>query len=257
MTQRFNETKESIGTALLPIIQKMMDFILNVAIPKFTEFKESAIDPIIDAVMRNKDAFMDLYNIIKTYIVPVIVTALGGAFKTISAIATGIVEAVAIAIRALEPIINAAIDGINLVIRAINLVKPGADIAQVGKINFSSSTTTSASQFVKSQPATSITIPSLSVTSVPNSAAKASASVAAASAADVVMGATARGEYAIAPAMGAVQRGEYGSTVQNYINVTGAIDPESTARQIIDLLNQSDARGTGGAGALRYSTQML
>ena len=46
-------------------------------------------------------------------------------------------------------------------------------------------------------------------------------------------------------------------TIQNYINVTGAIDPESTARQIIDLLNQSDARGTGGAGMLRYNTQMI
>ena len=35
------------------------------------------------------------------------------------------------------------------------------------------------------------------------------------------------------------------------ITVNGAIDSESTARQIIDLLNQSQARGTGGAAALR------
>lgn len=35
-----------------------------------------------------------------------------------------------------------------------------------------------------------------------------------------------------------------------YINVTGAVDPESTARQIIDLLNTSSYRGTLGASAL-------
>lgn len=37
------------------------------------------------------------------------------------------------------------------------------------------------------------------------------------------------------------------------ITVNGAIDSESTARQIIDLLNQSQARGTGGASALRFA----
>jgi hypothetical protein len=41
-------------------------------------------------------------------------------------------------------------------------------------------------------------------------------------------------------------------TMGNTINVTvnGAIDPESTARQIITLLNNSSYRGTLGAGAL-------
>jgi phage-related protein len=36
---------------------------------------------------------------------------------------------------------------------------------------------------------------------------------------------------------------------QNNITVNGAIDSESTARQIIDVLNQSTYRGTLGAGA--------
>jgi hypothetical protein len=35
----------------------------------------------------------------------------------------------------------------------------------------------------------------------------------------------------------------------NYITVNGAIDSESTARQIVDVLNQSSYRGTLGAGA--------
>jgi hypothetical protein len=39
-----------------------------------------------------------------------------------------------------------------------------------------------------------------------------------------------------------------GGTVNN-ITVNGAIDSESTARQIVSVLNQSSYRGTLGAGA--------
>jgi hypothetical protein len=41
-----------------------------------------------------------------------------------------------------------------------------------------------------------------------------------------------------------------GSTVTNNITVNGAIDSESAARQIVQVLNQSSYRGTLGAGAL-------
>jgi hypothetical protein len=34
------------------------------------------------------------------------------------------------------------------------------------------------------------------------------------------------------------------------LTVNGAIDPESTARQIVSILNDSSYRGTGGASAL-------
>jgi hypothetical protein len=41
------------------------------------------------------------------------------------------------------------------------------------------------------------------------------------------------------------------SGITNNIVVNGAIDSESTARQIVDLLNESNQRGTlGGAGIL-------
>lgn len=38
----------------------------------------------------------------------------------------------------------------------------------------------------------------------------------------------------------------------NYITVNGAIDPEGTARTIINVLNNSQSRGTLGAGALTF-----
>jgi hypothetical protein len=37
------------------------------------------------------------------------------------------------------------------------------------------------------------------------------------------------------------------------ITVNGAIDPESTARQIVGLLNDSSARGTQGASGLVFA----
>ena len=47
----------------------------------------------------------------------------------------------------------------------------------------------------------------------------------------------------------AVRRGdEVGNTIN--VTVNGAIDPESTARQIVNLLNDSNARGTIGGGGL-------
>ena len=44
-----------------------------------------------------------------------------------------------------------------------------------------------------------------------------------------------------------------GSTTIN-LNVTGAIDPEGTARRIVDVLNNSFYRGTGGANTLQFSS---
>jgi hypothetical protein len=37
------------------------------------------------------------------------------------------------------------------------------------------------------------------------------------------------------------------------INVSGAIDPEGTARTIVDTLNNSYYRGTGGANSLQFT----
>jgi hypothetical protein len=37
------------------------------------------------------------------------------------------------------------------------------------------------------------------------------------------------------------------------INVNGAIDPEGTARTIVDTLNNSYYRGTGGANSLQFA----
>jgi len=57
--------------------------------------------------------------------------------------------------------------------------------------------------------------------------------------------------FAIPPIMPTTKGALVGqSMVTNNITVNGAIDSESAARQIIQVLNQSSYRGTLGAGAL-------
>ena len=54
------------------------------------------------------------------------------------------------------------------------------------------------------------------------------------------------------PTMTAPSTSNLGSGSANYITVNGAIDPEGTARTIINVLNNSQSRGTLGAGALVF-----
>jgi predicted PurR-regulated permease PerM len=55
------------------------------------------------------------------------------------------------------------------------------------------------------------------------------------------------------PAAPSVPRYIYASTGSTNITVNGAIDSESTARQIVGLLNDSSARGTNGASGLVFA----
>lgn len=135
MRQRFAEFQESVGEQVIPILMKLFDFIDQKISPAFEWLKANAIDPVTDAIMKNKETFIGLYNFLKDNILPLIGGALMIGIKAIGTAAAGIVDAVAAAIRFLEPIINAAIDGINLIIKGINLLKTGADIPLLGKLN--------------------------------------------------------------------------------------------------------------------------
>jgi hypothetical protein len=135
----FDEAKETLGAALLPIIEKFFKFIVETGIPKLQEFKKVAIDPVIKAFKDNEYALKSIYEFGKDTLVPFITFTLGNAIKGLSTVASGIVKAVSIALKALEPIINAAIKGINGVIRAKNLLTPGPDTPTISPISFNAS----------------------------------------------------------------------------------------------------------------------
>jgi hypothetical protein len=52
----------------------------------------------------------------------------------------------------------------------------------------------------------------------------------------------------IAAGAAAFRAGERGDTIIITNNVSGAIDSEGTARAIVNVINESFDRGTGGAG---------
>ena len=132
----FDETVETVGYALLPIIERLLNFIVNTAIPKFKEFKEEAIDPVIQAIKNNEAALRSLYEFGKAVLEPFLKVTLFNAIEGIKNVASGIVSAVSAALRALEPLINAAIAGINAVIRAKNLLL-GGNTPTISSVDFS------------------------------------------------------------------------------------------------------------------------
>lgn len=132
----FDEAKETLGTALLPLIEKFLTFITTTAIPGLKQFKEAAIDPVIKAFKDNEEAIKGLYNFAKDFLVPFITFTLGNAISGLSKVASGIVQAVSIALKALEPIINAAIAGINALIRAKNALTTGPDTPTINRVSF-------------------------------------------------------------------------------------------------------------------------
>ena len=162
----FNEAQETVGTALLPILDKLLGFINENALPAIQAFSaafsltegdgfgkivsdvgttlKATFTPIIEgvkkvfdnvktAVMNSKDEFKAFWDVVK-FIAPLIGKAIGGALSVIGDIAEILITVFAKVLAAIKPLINFAIDGINLVIRGLNLIKPGADIQPVKKI---------------------------------------------------------------------------------------------------------------------------
>ena len=158
----FDESLETIGTALLPILQKMVgyftDFILpivekvsdafssdkgglttrisdfvniikTVATPIFNGMK-SAFEDISTAIDDNKEKFKSFVDVIRV-LAPFLGTVIGGAFKVIGDIAGVVIDVIGAILGALKPMINAAITAVNKVIDGINIVKIGKDIEKI------------------------------------------------------------------------------------------------------------------------------
>ena len=319
----FGEAKEAVGTALLPILDTLLQFINNNALPAINAFTDAfsitgsagfgkvisdvagilkaIVTPIFNAfketfdrikktVIENKDEFEAFFDVIKAA-APVIGRVLGDAFKAIGKVADVVLNVIANVLGAIKPLINTAIDGINLLIRGINLVKPGSDIQPIPKIgggsgstatgalgNFSMSTggvsttpsgagvTTTSTGLVTGTNTTGLTPSGGATGAVATVAAKAAAAI------TNIAGAFdnfTSGTTTLAGIEAASTRGfPFGTSGVNTntlagilaastptINVTvnGAIDKEGTARTIVDTLNNSFYRGTGGANNLQLA----
>ena len=280
MQVAFNEAKETIGYALLPILEKVINFINANALPVINAFSgafslngnglgavittlgniivntftpiitglQKAFGYIKDAIGDNLDTFKEFGGYIATYLAPVIGTVLGGALTVAGKIAGGVIDVIAGVVKILNGLISGAVAGINALISAYNAIP---FLPNVSKISTPSVSVPSISVPKVSTPST--TVPTIKTPTTTTSgagttsgggvsAAAASAASVAAAASNVVSSNFNPGSFRMAEAA------TMGTTIN--LTVTGAFDKEGTARTIVDTLNTAFYRGTGGATAL-------
>ena len=164
---------------------------------------------------------------------------------------------------AIKPLLNLAIDGINLIIAGYNQIQTGKDVPAIPKIG--KSTTGRKGGDRGNENNVEFNVPTIDTTSLfsglgtgggtglstgggtPNVGGVATvAKIAATAVASTgfIGSAESRGLSDRANA----ERLGIGTTIN--VNVSGAVDKEGTARTIVDTLNNSYYRGTGGAGNL-------
>lgn len=280
----FDEAKETVGTALLPILDKLLKFINENALPAINAFSaafsltegdgfgkiitdvgttlrktftpiveamKSVFESVKTAIMNSKDEFAAFWDVVK-FVAPLIGSVLGKYMGMVGDAAEIVITVIAKVLGALKPLLNTAIDGINLIIKGYNLVQWGKDIPLIPKIGAASTATGALGNYsmsagtVATSPTASVTPAGTTTTTttggVTPSGIATAAKVAASAANNIVSGSFNAGSFrqAEATSMG---------TVIN-LTVTGAFEPEGTARTIIDTLNNSYYRGTGGGSNL-------
>jgi hypothetical protein len=152
----FDETKESIGQALLPIVEKLLEFITEMVLPVFQKFSDALsgsgegilgrfesivnyirdfVEPIFDAVrnafVKVSDAFKEqkprfddiltifkeIWQFVDQYLVPIFKTVL---VKQIETFATQASIAIKVVVPVIEAVLNTVKSVINGIISVIN-----------------------------------------------------------------------------------------------------------------------------------------
>jgi hypothetical protein len=288
----FDEAKETLGTALLPILDKLLKFINENALPAIQAFSaafsltegdgfgkvitdvgttlkktftpiiegvKSAFDSVKTAVLNSKDEFSAFFDVVK-FVAPILGKIIGAQITAIGNIAEVVITIISKVLAAIKPLLNTAIDGINLIIRGYNLIQTGKDIPQIGKIGATSGTggfsgtmpggaSFSTSGAVGSSGTTTTATTSGGTTTAGGGTTgggiAGAVAVAASAATGIVSGSFDPGRFRMA------ENASMGTTIN--LTVTGAFDREGTARTIVETLNNSFYRGTGGANNLQIA----
>ena len=143
----FDETKESIGAGLLPIVQSFMTYVTDTFIPLLITAKEQALDPIERAFADNQEEMRALWNFGVTYLVPFFEKTLVSSIKTVGEVIGGLINIIGAVIRGIETLINGAIDGLNALISKWNglpdWLRPGDKVGLLTRVNFNPNQQTS------------------------------------------------------------------------------------------------------------------
>lgn len=263
----FDEAKESVGFALLPIIEKLISFVVNQVVPNLQKFA-SAFDPIKQAIEDNREQFTKLWAFIGDYVIPILTTLAGGALKVVGEIFGKIISIIGIAIDKISAFVDAVKNMVNAVISAYNRL-PTPDIALIGSGGgFATSGASGAISGGGSNAAilsavTGLTGITSGITSLSggvsgkgattaNKAALARLQADAEKLGALVDQLTGANQYASTfTSDSAAARAERAFQAQAVtVNFNGVVgDGESVKRSILELFNDSEARGTLGATA--------
>jgi hypothetical protein len=225
LTIAFDEAKETVGSFILDAITPLVENIVTYIVPAVQAFASG-----IGGEGGLKAVFMDIIGVAKTILIPIFqgvqsvfnkvkdaVMDNEKAFKALWSFTKNILApfiggAFKVAFEVIGTVIGTTVNAVGRLISAFQtLFEWGSKVA--GFLGFGGgSSTSSSAPAPKTSSTTPFTIPPIMPTTK-----------------GFVAG---------------------GSTVTNNITVNGAIDSESAARQIVQVLNQSSYRGSLGAGAL-------
>ena len=293
----FDEAKETIGFALLPILEKLMTFMTVNVIPivekvsnafsnksggltGYIEYLGAVITNVFtpiwnglvkafgyvkDAIGDNMDEFLAFGKLIADYVAPVIGKVLGVALENVGKIAGGVIDVVGSVIGVVTKAVQGAISAINWLLDKYNSIPllpnvpliPVSSAPSVSVPKSSSGTATQSTPSIPSVP--TITPPTVAGSSSATKAVAATGQTMSNAAANLVPTVTIGG----APAgyttelfkptvtIGGAPAG-YTSNAAPQVTVNMGVvgDPEAASRSILNVLNNSYYRGTGGAGAL-------
>jgi hypothetical protein len=254
----FDEAKESVGAALLPTLQNLLNFFVNTIIPKFTEFKDKALEPITTAIENNKESFQTLYNFIRNFVIPIFVNGLGDALGFIGKVVGGILTIIGNVVSGVKTAVGVAIDAINAIIKGYNAIPL---LPNIPTISVPSGTSKSETPKAPSVP----TVPKPDLPSIPKAPSSGSTGAKAgtgggggAGVGDLIPLSIPSGKAIPSNFdVGAVRAGEAKSDIIINVNAPSAIDEEGFTRAVVLALNNSTNRGTTGAGDLRTNAQIL
>jgi hypothetical protein len=273
-----DEAKESIGAALLPVVEQLSDYVLTTVVPNLESFingltgKGSLSEASANATDGAFKFGEQVKKVIKTVVglkdEIIVVTGLIAGMFVVSKISSAVLATIALiktvikaynALKAsaivagvagyfaLNPLAGVAAVAIAAgVLAAANALAGNSDV-DTGDLGISTGAIPFASGFAPAAGATTPTVktPTIVVPSTSGVTTASQVAATAAAATNVVSGSFEAGRFRAAEAA------SMGTTIN--LTVTGAFDKEGTARTIVETLNNSFYRGTGGATNLQIA----
>jgi hypothetical protein len=206
-------------TALWDYLNKYIIPIFKVALTPILQGIKSVFGAIGDAVSDNAGFFKILGVGLTAFLVIAkpVAAFIGTTFKVAFNGIAFVIDGISLAMKGLVAAVNLVISGLNLLISGYNIVNNitgGKDLPKIPKLA-KGGTVEANKPYIVGEMGAELFVPSSGGRIVPNN-----------------------------------QLGSGGGNI--FINVSGAIDQEGTARRIVDVLNNSFYRGTNGANALAF-----